>query len=139
MLAFGVFEDLDPAFTPTPMTPDPQTIREALSTPDANDWMMAMDTEIETMRHLNIFKEVIRPSNKKIITPRWVCRRKFQNGTLVKHKARLVARGFTQVSGVDYHEAHLYAPVVRLESFRTFISIAALFDLELRQSDVSAA
>ena len=43
------------------------------------------------------------------------------------------------ISDVDYHEAHLYALVVRLESFRTLISIAALFNLELRQFDVLAA
>jgi len=53
-------------------------------------------------------------------------------------QGRLVARGFTQVPGIDYYGAHLYAPVVRLESFRAFITIAALFDLELRQFDVSA-
>ena len=50
-----------------------------------------------------------------------------------------MARGFTQVSGVDYREAHLYGSVVRLESFRSLISIAALFDHDLRQFDVSAA
>jgi Reverse transcriptase (RNA-dependent DNA polymerase) len=59
--------------------------------------------------------------------------------SLVKHKARLVARGFTQIPGIDYNEAYLYAPVMRLESFRILISIAALFDLDLRQFDVSAA
>ena len=64
---------------------------------------------------------------------------KFENRALVKHKARLVARGFTQTSGVDYNEAHLYAPVMRLESFRILLSIAAWFDLDLRQFDVSAA
>lgn len=56
----------------------------------------------------------------------------FENGTLVKHKARLVARGFTHASGVDYHDAYFYAPVVRLEPFRALISIAALSDTELR-------
>ena len=40
---------------------------------------------------------------------------KLENGTLIKHKARLVARGLTQISGIDYHGAYLYAPVVRLE------------------------
>ena len=98
-----------------------------------------MDAEIDNMRRLNVFKEVPRPSGKNIITPKWVFRRKYENGSLTKYKARLVARGFTQVSGVDYHEAHLYAPVVRLESFRALISIAALFDHDLRQFDVSAA
>jgi len=45
----------------------------------------------------------------------------------------------TKVSGVDYHGAHLHAPVVRLESFRAPISIAALFNHDLRQFNVSAA
>ena len=139
LLAYGAFEGLEPAFVPTPATADPQTTREALKAPDANDWMAAMDAEIENMRRLNVFKEVPRPSNKNIITPIWVFRRKYENGTLIKHKARLVARRFTQVFGVDYHEAHLCAPIVRLETFRTLISIAALFDHDLRQFDVSAA
>jgi len=43
------------------------------------------------------------------------------------------------ILALSYHEAYLYAPVVRLESFRTLIAIAALFDLELRQFDVSTA
>ena len=46
MIAFKAFEDDGPAFTPTPTTPDPQTIRDALRAPDANDWTAAMDTEI---------------------------------------------------------------------------------------------
>jgi Reverse transcriptase (RNA-dependent DNA polymerase) len=68
-----------------------------------------------------------------------VFHRKFEHGTLVKHKARLVARGFTQVSGVDYNEAHLYASVMRLETFRTLVALAALFNFDIRQFDVSAA
>ena len=137
-LAFGAYE-IAQDFVPTPSTPDPQTIRDALDAPDANEWRAAMDIEIENMRRLNVFKTVSRPPDTNIITPRWVFHRKFENGALVKHKARLVARGFTQTSGVDYNEAHLYAPVMRLESFRILLSIAAWFDLDLRQFDVSAA
>jgi len=139
LLAFGAFEEPNQAFNPTPSTPDPRTIRDALDAPDANEWRAAMDIEIENMRRLNVFKTVPRPLDMNIITPRWVFHRKFENGTLVKHKARLVARGFTQISGVDYNEAHLYAPVMRLESFRVLLTIAAWFDLDLRKFDVSAA
>ena len=83
-----------------------------------------MDNEITNMLHLGVFREIPRPDDKNIITPKWVFRRKFEDGLLVKHKARLVARGFPQVSGIDYHDAYLYAPVVRLKSFRVLISIA---------------
>ena len=119
LLAFGAFEGLEPAFAPTPMTPEPQTTREALRAPDAGDWMAAMDAEIDNIRRLNVFKEVPRPNGKNIMTPT----PHYENSSLTKHKARLVTRGFTQVSGVDYCEAHLYAPVVRLGSFRALISI----------------
>ena len=44
--------------------------------------------------------------------------RKIENGALAKHKAGLVARVFTQVSGIDDHEIYLYAPVICLESLR---------------------
>jgi|SRR5882757_3879835 len=47
----------------------------------------------------------------------------YENDLLTKYKARLVACGLMQVSVVDYREAHLYAPVVRLESFCALISI----------------
>ena len=133
LLAFGAFEGLEPAFASTPTT------REALHAPGVNDWMAALDAAIvDNMWHLNVFKEVLRPNGKNTITLRWVFRRKYENGSLAKHKAQLLVRGFTQVFGVDYREAHLYAPVVRLESFRGLISIAALFDHDLRQIDVSA-
>ena len=65
--------------------------------------------------------------------------RKFENGTLIKHKAPLVARRFTQVSGIDYHQAGLYASVVRLETFRVLISTAALVNHDVRQFDISAS
>jgi len=86
-----------------------------------------MHAQIDNMRRLNVFKEVPRPNGKDIITPKWVLRRKYENSPLTKHKARLVARGFTQVSDVDYRKAHFCAPVVRLQSFRALISIATLF------------
>ena len=40
--------------------------------PEANDWMAAMDAEIENMRCLNVVKEVLCPSDKNIIMPKWV-------------------------------------------------------------------
>ena len=69
LLAFGAFEGLEPAFEPTPTTPDLRTSREALRAPAANDWTAAMDAEIDDMQHFNVFKEVPRPNCKNIVTP----------------------------------------------------------------------
>ena len=139
LFALGAFEELEPTFTPTTSTPDPKSVRDALNAPDADEWRAAMDAEIDNMCRDKVFKEVPRPHNTNIITPCWVFHRKFENGALVKYKAHLVARGFTQVPGIDYSEAYLYAPVMRLETFRILLTIVALFDYDLRQFDVSAA
>ena len=100
-------------------------IRDALDARDADGWRAAMDIKIENIRRPNVFKTVPRPPDTNIVTPRWVFHRKFDNGALVKHKACLVARGFTQILDIDQNEAHLYAPVMRSESFRDLLSIAA--------------
>ena len=54
-----------------------------------------------------------------------------------RHKARLVARGFSQVYGQDYFET--YAPVARLTSIRVLLAIAARHRLQVHQMDVKTA
>src|SRR5579859_6527020 len=49
----------------------------------------------------------------------------------------LVARGFSQIYGVNYRDT--YAPVVKLESIRILIAIAAIYGLEIHQMDVVTA
>ena len=65
-----------------------------------------MDTKISNLHNLNIFRMVACLISQNVITPKWVFHRKFENSVLVKHKACLVARGFTQVPGINYNEAH---------------------------------
>jgi hypothetical protein len=113
-------------------------ICEALAMPDADEWKVAMDIEIENLCHLCVFRTVPCPIDKNVITPKWVFHQKFENGALVKHKAHLVTHGFTQLPGIDYNKAHLYAPVMRLESFRMLISVATLFNHNLCQFNVLA-
>jgi len=72
LLTYGALKVLVPVFTPSPSTPDPQkpqTIREALSPPDANNWRTAMDIIIENMCRYNVFTEVPRPFGRNIVTP----------------------------------------------------------------------
>lgn len=58
-------------------------------------------------------------------------------GNIVRHKARLVAQGFSQVPGVDYFDT--YAPVAKLASIRTVLALAARLDLEIHQIDIKGA
>ena len=50
---------------------------------------------------------------------------------------QLGAKGFSQISGVDYND--VFSPVVKHSSIWTFFSIVVMHDLELKQLDVKTA
>jgi Reverse transcriptase (RNA-dependent DNA polymerase). len=52
--------------------------------------------------------------------------KKNEAGKVVKHKARLVARGFVQQPGIDFDK--VFAPVARMESIRLLLALAAQKD-----------
>jgi hypothetical protein len=56
---------------------------------------------------------------------------------VVKYKARIVARGFTQEYGINYFDT--YSPVARLTSLRVLLTIVAAQDLEVYQRDGDTA
>jgi hypothetical protein len=58
-------------------------------------------------------------------------------GLPCRRKARFFAQGYCQVKGIDYQES--FSPVVRCDSLRVILAIAAARDLELIQLDVTTA
>ena len=54
-----------------------------------------------------------------------------------RYEARIVVKGSQQKKGVDFDE--IFAPVVKMTSIRTVLSIAASMDLEVEQLDVKMA
>jgi len=57
--------------------------------------------------------------------------------SLDKLKARLVTRDFFQIHEVDYENT--FASIVKFDTLRVFLAIAAMEDLELHQVDVNNA
>ena len=53
------------------------------------------------------------------------------DGEIERFKARLVARGFSQVQGEDFNET--FAPTMRIDTLRIFLAIVAAENLECRQ------
>ena len=58
-------------------------------------------------------------------------------GIVVRNKAKLVAKGFSQVEGLDFGET--FAPVARLEAIRILLAYASHHEMKLYQIDVKSA
>jgi len=73
-----------------------------------------------------------------VIGTKWVLRnKKDDQGKEVRSKARLVAKVFSQVEGLDFGET--FAPVVKLESIRILLAYASSHDIKLFQMYVKSA
>ena len=117
---------------------DPKSLAEAQSRADWPRWKEAMDKEMSTLEKAGTWRKVPRPHNKNIVGSKWVFRIKRKaDGSIDKYKARLVARGFTQIYGVDFFRT--YSPVAKLSSFRLILAIAARYDWDIESFDFVGA
>ena len=59
------------------------------------------------------------------------------DGNVTVDEARLVAKSFSQVQGVDYDEN--FSPVAMLKCVRIMLALAVFFDYEILQMDVKTS
>src|SRR5690606_22323231 len=97
------------------LIPEPKSYHQAKSSAEWKEWQKAMDEELQSLKENQVWEVVPKPANRKIVDCKWVYKVKTDaNGYLERYKARLVARGFTQVPGQDFDE--IFSPVVRFDS-----------------------
>jgi len=118
---------------------EPQQFNDIYNKRDKLEWLKAVNNELENMRSLKVYKLVNKvPSNANIITTWWVFTYKRDSqGNIIKRKARLVARGFTQIEGTDY--TYTFSPTLRQDSLRILSAYSAQNNYEIHQLDVKAA
>jgi hypothetical protein len=98
-------------------------------------WQDAMVEEYSSIMKNDVWDIVSRPEGKSVVSSKWIYKIKHAaDGSVEKYKARFVARGFSQIEGVDYEET--FAPVARYTSIRAVISIAAEMGWRIHQMDV---
>lgn len=116
----------------------PDTIEQARQSHESDGWEKAIQTELKTLKEKNTWELVSPPKDSNIIGNRWVFTKKYdENGNFAKYKARLVAKGYSQ--GYIYDYSDTFSPVIRFESFRLLIAIAAYHHLEIGQMDIKGA
>ncbi|SOV08162.1 uncharacterized protein UDID_17307 [Ustilago sp. UG-2017a] len=130
-------EDLLPAIDSTVGTAntailnlDP-TLGEAMNSEDAQLWKEAIRKELEGLEAMGTWEVVHQP-------PGVVLRLKLDaDGVPIKHKVRLVARGFTQREGIDYQET--FSPVAPLGAIRAILALVVQNNWEVHALDITMA
>jgi hypothetical protein len=94
---------------------EPKTYNKAMASPDAPKWLTACEEEMRTWKDLDVYNIVPQPKGRKVIGSKWVFHVKWgPNGSIQKHKARIVAQGFTQVEGINFDQT--FTPVAKFSS-----------------------
>jgi hypothetical protein len=65
----------------------------------------SMTEEYQSILKNDVWDVVPRPKKKFVVTSKWIYKIKHVvDGSIEKYKARFLAKGFSQIEGVDYDE-----------------------------------
>ena len=124
---------------------EPTNLKEALASPHSQQWIDAMNKELESLQALKTWEVVdastTTPSSttsKQAVGSKWVYKVKYdENGEVERFKARLVAKGYSQIEGINYQET--YAPTLNPSSLRYCLVHGMQNDFEIDHIDVETA
>eukprot|EP00253_Pinus_taeda_P030787 PITA_30787 len=113
----------------------PTSFKEAAS---HDEWKEEMKKEYGALIKNDTWKLVDPPLRAKPIGCKWVYKKKYKvDGSLDKHKARLVEKGFAQNEGVNYEET--FSRTAKWATIQTLFAVAAQNSWKVHQIDVKTA
>ncbi|CAI7855088.1 unnamed protein product [Closterium sp. NIES-54] len=118
--------------------PEPKTLAEALSGPDAEKWKRSVKEEYDSLLENETWELCELPPGKKAISLKLIFRHKYgPDGELSHYKSMLVAKGFQQTKGKDFDE--IFAPVGKGTTLRVMLGTAANRGWKIKQMDITTA
>ncbi|CAG5136912.1 uncharacterized protein ALTATR162_LOCUS6 [Alternaria atra] len=116
---------------------DPKNYDQVLRHENSQQYISAMQKELNQLQKNSTWTLVQRPSNKKVLKGRWVLNKKYQqNGDFI-FKARWVAKGFQQEHGVNYYET--FANTTRPDLIRLLLAVSAAQNWCIKSWDIKQA
>ena len=100
---------------------------------EQSEWRKACKEELEALCWRKVFEIVDRPQGTNVVRNHWV----FDVKSDGWKKAQLVAKGFSQIEGLDFDQ--IFSPVVRFETVRLILALAALNKWHIQAVDVHNA
>ncbi|KAG5003005.1 hypothetical protein JHK84_027249 [Glycine max] len=88
-------------------------------------WQEAMKFEIQALVRNQTWDIVQTPLHVRPIGCKWVYKiKRGSDGSVECYKACLVAKGYSQIDGIDYLD--IFSPVVKMRTIRVFLAIASI-------------
>ncbi|KAE9290833.1 hypothetical protein PF008_g25486 [Phytophthora fragariae] len=119
----------------------PRNFREAMKFPQKEEWLKAMQQEVDAMFSKGVFVMIDEdeiPNRTNLLSNMWRYQPKTDADVYVtRWRARLVGRGDSQEFGIDYVLS--FSPVARMVTFRVVVAVAAKLGLTLYKGDVNTA
>ena len=101
-------------------------------------WTYILEEEMDSLHENHTDELTELPRGKKALRNKWVYKRKpGERRNPPRYKAKIVVKGFQQKKRVNFDE--IFAPVVKMTSIQTVLSIATSMDLEVEQLYVKMA
>ena len=106
--------------------PDEPTLQQAMHGPEKGEWDKALQKEVEGIESYGTWEEATPPEGARFIGTKWVLRKKRdESGKLLKYKARLTAKGFAQIPGLDFDET--FSVVIRTDTILLLLAHCVQF------------
>ncbi|GKA89488.1 retrovirus-related pol polyprotein from transposon TNT 1-94 [Tanacetum coccineum] len=97
--------------------------------------LFSIHEELNEFKRLEVWELVPRPNKVMVITLKWIYKVKLDElGGILKKKAHLVARGYSQEEGINFEES--FTPLARLDTIRIFLAYAAHMNMEFSKGTV---
>jgi hypothetical protein len=116
----------------------PTTFKQALRLESKDQWMRAVNEELDNLKRLDVWDVRPVPAGKQILKAKWVFALKTNlSGNPTCFKARYVAKGFDQIKGKQFDAT--FAPTATFVSMRIILAVAAMNNWPVHTFDFVAA